>query len=141
MDDFDPELWQWTEKKLFEAGALDVWRQNIAMKKGRMGICLSILCDCGQAEVIETVLFHETTAIGLRRHEVEKEALTRDLVKFEFEGATLQFKRVYLQGEPLKYKVEYDDLVRYAQESQLSILAAQNRLRVYLEADEKWKFL
>jgi uncharacterized protein (DUF111 family) len=111
------------------------------MKKGRLGICLSVLCENQHREALEEILFTETTAIGLRRHEVEKEALERDLRDFVYEGETLSFKRVYCSGKALKYKVEYEDLVRYAQKKHLSILDAQKQVKLYLEADEKWKVL
>lgn len=111
------------------------------MKKGRLGFCLSVLCDSCRAEALEAVIFNETTAIGLRRFEVEKQALERTLAAFDYEGETLTLKRVSWQGKPLRYKVEYEDLVRFANEKNLGFLEAQTKLTQYLEAEEKWKNL
>lgn len=111
------------------------------MKKGRLGICLSVLCEHKHREALEGILFTETTAIGLRRYEVDKEALERELRTFVYESETLGFKRVYWKEKALKYKVEYEDLIRYAQKKNLSILDAQKQVKLYLEADEKWKVL
>ncbi len=90
----NPEVWQWVERKIFEAGALDVWRETIAMKKGRMGICLKVLSEPSSSKAIERVLLTETTAIGLRTYEVEKTELERDFVTHEINSYPIRVKRV-----------------------------------------------
>lgn len=141
LDDFDPEIWHWVEQKLFDAGALDIWRQNIAMKKGRMGTCLSVLCTKAQQSAIEAVILCETTAIGLRTYEVEKTALERDIVTFGYENETLSVKCVYWQGKPLKYKVEYEDLVLLAKKRGEALITVQKAIYAFLEEQERWKYL
>lgn len=141
LDDMNPEIWQWVEQKLFEAGALDVWRETIAMKKGRMGICLKVLCDAGDREGLEWVILTETTAIGLRTFEVEKTEMKRDLVTHEIASFPIRVKRVHLLGRPLKYKAEYEDVAAFAEKNRLTILEAQKMIQQDLEEDEKWKRL
>lgn len=126
---------------MFEAGALDVWRTTLHMKKGRQGVCLSLLCAPSSAEVLKCVLFTETTAIGCRGFEVEKTALQREQVQFEFEGTGLELKRVYLNGKPLRYKVEYETLANLSQKLNEPIIRLQKRVYAYLEEQERWKFI
>ena len=129
------------ETKLFEAGALDVWRETIAMKKGRMGICLKVLCGLNAKETIEQVILTETTAIGLRSYEIDKIELERDFVIHEINSCKIQVKQVRFKGQLIKYKPEYEDVVAFAKENQLTLLDAQKMIQKDLEEDEKWKQL
>lgn len=141
LDDMNPEGWQWVETKLFEAGALDVWRETIAMKKGRMGICLKVLCGLNAQETIEQIILTETTAIGLRSYEIDKTELERDFVIHEINSCKIQVKRVRFKGQLIKYKPEYEDVVAFAKENQLTLLDAQKMIQKDLEEEEKWKQL
>ena len=111
------------------------------MKKGRQGICLSLLCEPAAAAALKTVLVTETTAIGCRAFEVEKTELKRELVPFAFEGTTLHFKRVYLNGSPLKYKVEYEQLAALAKATDEPLIRLQKRVYAYLEEQNRWTTL
>lgn len=141
LDDMNPEGWQWVERQLFKAGALDVWRETIAMKKGRMGVCLKVLCGENHRKAIEKTLLVETTAIGLRAYAVDKTELERDFVVHEINSCKIQVKRVYFKGRLLKYKAEYEDIVAFAEKNQLTWLEAQKMIQMDLEEDEKWKQL
>ncbi len=141
LDDLNPEIWQWIEGKLFEAGALDVWRETIAMKKGRMGICLKVLCGTEAKAALEEVILTETTAIGLRSYEIEKLELEREIISYEFDSFPIRIKRVSFLGAPLKYKAEYEDLFAYAEKAEISLLEAQKRVQQDLEENTRWKKL
>ena len=45
IDDMNPEFYGYVEEKLFEKGALDVFKTPIFMKKGRPGVKLSVLVN------------------------------------------------------------------------------------------------
>lgn len=137
----NPEGWQWVEAKLFEAGALDVWRETIAMKKGRLGVCLKVLCGEKAREAVEETLLTETTAIGLRAYPIDKRELERDFVIHEINSCKIQVKRVRFKGQLLKYKAEYEDVVAFAKKNQLTLLEAQKMVQKDLEEKEKWKQL
>lgn len=137
----NPEGWQWVEAKLFEAGALDVWRETIAMKKGRMGICLKVLCEENLKEVIEKVVFTETSGIGLRSYGIEKSEMARDFKIHEINSCKIQIKRVRFKGELLKYKAEYEDVVNFAKANGLTLIEANRMIQRDLEEEEKWKRL
>ena len=52
---------------LLEAGALDVQYTPVYMKKNRPAWLVTVLCKEAERSVLETVLFRETTTIGIRR--------------------------------------------------------------------------
>jgi uncharacterized protein (DUF111 family) len=53
IDDATPELLSYIADKLLAAGASDVYRTPVQMKKGRTGIQLTVLCSPAKAEVLQ----------------------------------------------------------------------------------------
>ena len=84
IDDMNPELYGYIEEKLFEQGALDVFKTAIYMKKGRAATKLSVLVNEKQEENVLDVIFRETTSIGLRKYKVEKIMMQRDFEKYQY---------------------------------------------------------
>ena len=72
LDDETPETVAHASSKLFEAGAVDVFALPAAMKKGRSGVILSVLCPVAKREACEGVLFAETGTFGVRRHLLDR---------------------------------------------------------------------
>lgn len=62
IDDMNPEFYGYIEEKLFEVGALDVFKTPILMKKGRPGIELSVLTNEKVEKNVLDVIFEETTS-------------------------------------------------------------------------------
>lgn len=118
-----------------------MFRTSIVMKKGRLGLKLSVLCERASEDAIQALLFLETPTIGLRAYEVEKSELERDIVYFDFEDQRYRLKRVYFRGEALKYKLEYDDLKASASLRGEPLNSLIKRLEHALEAEELWKTL
>ena len=72
LDDETPETVAHASAKLFEAGAVDVFALPAAMKKGRSGVVLSVLCPVATRSACEAVLFAETATFGVRRHLLDR---------------------------------------------------------------------
>lgn len=121
IDDMNPELYNYVEEKLFEMGALDVFKTPILMKKGRSAIKLSILVNKIKENDILGVIFKETTSIGLRKYKVEKIMLNREFLKVNTKYGEVTVKNAYYQGELIKYKAEYEDCKRLAKENNVPI--------------------
>jgi len=116
IDDMSPEIFPYVEEKLLEAGALDVYKTPIIMKKGRPAVKLSVLATRQVLPEIKRIIFRETTAIGLRCYPVEKTALARKVETIETKYGSVPVKFSYWQGELLKYKPEYRECQRIAEQ-------------------------
>lgn len=121
IDDMNPEIYSYIEEKLFEQGALDVFKTQIIMKKGRPAIKLSILINKESEEKILEVIFKETTSIGVRKYAVEKIMLQRDYKKIQTKYGEVNLKSSYYKGEKVKSKLEYEDCKRIAKENNIPI--------------------
>lgn len=114
IDDMDPRVYPYVTELLLKAGAKDAWLTQIIMKKGRPGITLSVLCAPEKEGELSSLIFRETTTLGIRRLPVQRRTLprlTRGMIKsamlagkekkssIEFEAA----KKLALRtGKPLK---------------------------------------
>lgn len=121
IDDMNPELYGYIEEKLFQAGALDVFKTPIIMKKGRPAIKLSILVNSKAEKQVLDVVFMETTSIGIRKFKVEKIMLNREFRKVETKYGQVTVKISYYDGKAVKYKAEYEDCRRLAEENNVPI--------------------
>ncbi len=66
IDDLSPQAVAYTLEQLIVAGALDVFTQSIGMKKSRLGILLTVICHPELASICRTIIFRETTTLGIR---------------------------------------------------------------------------
>ncbi len=122
IDDMNPELYGYIEEKLFEVGALDVFKTPIIMKKGRPAIKLSILTTPNKEKEILNVVFEETTSIGIRKFNVEKVMLDREFSTVSTKYGDIKIKNSYYNGKIVKSKPEYEDCKKIAKENKLPIL-------------------
>ena len=94
LDDMNPEFFGHVFDRLWAAGALDVWLQPLQMKKNRPGTLLTIIAPCDLRPALADIIFRETTTIGIRYHEVERECLHRDTVTVDGQPEELAAKLV-----------------------------------------------
>ncbi|GAA1477560.1 nickel pincer cofactor biosynthesis protein LarC [Nocardioides aestuarii] len=114
VDDLDPRLWPQVVARLLAAGASDAWLTPIVMKKGRPAHTLHVLTSPAHADAVRLTVFRETTAIGMREHEVGKHALDREMVAVEVDGQPIAVKLARHDGVVLNAMPEFDDVVRAA---------------------------
>jgi len=65
-------------ERLFEAGALDVVIQHLQMKKNRPGFGVRVIARPSDRLRLASVLFSESTAIGVRAFESDRLVLPRE---------------------------------------------------------------
>lgn len=133
IDDMSSEWLAYAEEKLFESGALDVYKTPIIMKKGRPAIKLSILVETVYKDKVREVLFKETTAIGMRVYPVEKFELQRTYEMLETRLGPVKIKNTYMNGHCINAKPEYEEC------KQLAIFNDLPLKEVYMEI-ERAKF-
>lgn len=117
IDDMTPELAPWVLDRLLEAGAADVWFTPIHMKKGRPGITLSVLCPPGTDAALRTVLWRETSTLGVRGLPVRKWVLERRIAEVEVLGGKARVKLGLDQGAVVNVAPEFADCVRLAEQT------------------------
>ncbi len=77
LDDLTPQAIGYLYDGLFKIGALDVFTQAIGMKKNRPGILLTVICKAANANACQSVLFSETTTLGIRITTQQRQTLYR----------------------------------------------------------------
>lgn len=133
IDDMNPELYSYVEERLFDMGALDVFKTPIIMKKGRPAIKLSILVNVKKEKDVLEVIFRETTSIGIRKFKVEKIMLNREFLKVKTQYGEVTVKNSYYQGELVKYKAEYEDCKRISKEKNIPIAKVYREVHKVIE--------
>jgi len=121
IDDMNPEFYSYVEEKLFDAGALDVFKTPIFMKKGRPGIKLSLLISEEIEKEVLDIIFEETTSIGVRKYKVEKIMLDREFSKVQTQYGEVTIKKSFYKGNLVKYKPEYEDCKKIAKEKNVTM--------------------
>jgi pyridinium-3,5-bisthiocarboxylic acid mononucleotide nickel chelatase len=117
----NPEIYSYIFEKFFQEGALDVYLTPIMMKKNRPGTKLSLLVEKASGEKMKALIFLETTTLGIRISEVQREALQRKFIKKETPLGRVTYKEAYYQGRKVKSTPEYEDCRRLAREQKISI--------------------
>ncbi len=121
IDDMNTQYYSYLFPLLLERGALDVCVLPLIMKKNRPGNCLQILCEEASIDELEETLWRETSTLGVRRLQVQRHTLERELVLVPTSWGPVMVKVAYLHGRLLKFAPEYDDLSRIARDADLPL--------------------
>jgi pyridinium-3,5-bisthiocarboxylic acid mononucleotide nickel chelatase len=120
IDDMNPEILPYVIEKLIAAGANDAFLTPILMKKGRPAHLLSALVERSLMEAIVSVIFRETTTLGVRIFPVERRKLTRTKKTVQTSLGTVNVKSVTLDGKE-KLIPEFEECKRLAVEKNLPL--------------------
>jgi hypothetical protein len=122
IDDSSPQILAYVADLLIAAGASDVIRTAIQMKKGRTGTLLTVLCLPQKRIELQKILFRETTTLGLHYREDRKVALARSLVTVATEWGAVRIKIATLSdGTVANAAPEFEDCKRLAQENNIPL--------------------
>ena len=125
IDDMNPQIFGVLMDRLHAAGALDVFYAPIQMKKNRPGTLVSIVALPADREALAGLLFRETTTIGVRFQEMDRERLERERVTVETPLGPVRFKLAARNGDLVNASPEFDDCLRLAERHDLSVKAVQ----------------
>lgn len=121
IDDMNPQIYGVLMDQLYAAGALEVLYVPVQMKKNRPGTLLTVVGPRERRQALADVVFRETTTIGLRHTEVERECLERELVPVETPIGPVRFKLARRNGRLLNAAPEFDDCTALAASRNLSV--------------------
>jgi uncharacterized protein (DUF111 family) len=108
-------LLAYVSELLLESGAWDVYRIAVQMKKGRAGVQLTVLCAPERLDALRTIIFRETTTIGVHWRIENKMALGREFATVTTEWGEVRTKVARgAAGEVLNASAEYEDCRRIA---------------------------
>ncbi len=115
IDDLNPETYEHVMDRLFDAGALDVFFAPIQMKKNRPATLVRVLCKPGDVTEMTTILFRETSTLGIREQTVERHALPRTIEHVATPYGTVHVKVAQLGHGEVKSAPEHDDCRKRAE--------------------------
>ncbi len=81
IDDMNPQIFGHLMDQLYAAGALEVFYSAVQMKKNRPGTLLTVIARTADRDALVHLVFSETTTIGIRFSEMQRECLQREVVQ------------------------------------------------------------
>jgi len=125
IDDMNPQIFGVVMDRLYAAGALEVFYVPVQMKKNRPGTLLTAIVPPERRPAVAEVIFRETTTIGLRYSEVDRECLQREIVAIETPIGSVRFKVASRNGRMMNAVPEFDDCASLAASNNLSVKEVQ----------------
>jgi uncharacterized protein (TIGR00299 family) protein len=118
IDDATPQVLAYASEQLLEAGAWDVYRAQVQMKKGRAGVAMTVLARPSLRAELEEILLRETTTIGLHWRIETKRALEREFAEVATTWGAVRIKIArWASGEIANAQPEYEDCRALAEEN------------------------
>jgi len=122
IDDLAPQFFGPLLQALLDDGAQDAFLTPVVMKKGRPGIQVTVLCSPDRIGQMERILFQETSTIGVRRYQVWRSCLDREIVTVSTEYGDVRVKVASGLDRELNRMPEFEDCRTRAREHGVSIL-------------------
>lgn len=129
IDDMNPQLYERVMECLFQAGALDVTFTPTMMKRNRPGIVLSVIGFPHDLQALQSVLFTDTSTLGIRLQEMDRIFLPRTSHTIRVLGGTVRMKAADLGHGRTKVTPEYRDCLALAQHTHQSVQTVMDLAR------------
>ena len=134
IDDLNPQVFGYAMDRLLEEGALDAFGMPVQMKKNRPGMLLTALCRPEDAAKLTQLLFTETTTLGVRRREEQRQTLARNWVTVATRWGDVRLKVASMNGTITNYAPDYEDCRRIAAAHHVPLKnVMQEALQAYLQ--------
>jgi pyridinium-3,5-bisthiocarboxylic acid mononucleotide nickel chelatase len=125
IDDMNPQIFGLVMDRLYAAGALEVFYIPVQMKKNRPGTLLTVVAAPEMRSAMTDIIFRETTTIGLRHYDVDRECLERKIVDVTTPMGTARVKVASRGGNLVNATPEFEDCVKLAEASNLPLKEVQ----------------
>ena len=144
LDDLNPQVFGYVVDRLLEEGALDTFALPVQMKKNRPGMLLTVLSKPEDASRLTQIIFTETSTLGVRRRDEQRQALARKWVTVVTRWGDVRLKIASMNGTVTNYAPEYEDCRKLAVEHHVPLKsvmqeALQGYLKSHPEIDSVWK--
>lgn len=130
IDDCSGEALSYTMQQLLDAGALDAFCIPIYMKKNRPACLLKVLCNPEQRAEMESIIFRNTTTIGIRIQEMQRTKLPRKIFALETPWGMADVK-CCTYGNDTYYYPENDSVSRLAKQNGTGFTEMYNMIQAY----------
>ena len=130
VDDCSGEALSYTMQLLLDAGALDAFCIPIYMKKNRPACLLKVLCNPEQRVEMESIIFRNTTTIGIRIQEMQRTKLPRKIFALETPWGMADVK-CCTYGNDTYYYPENDSVSRLAKQTGTGFTEMYNMIQAY----------
>jgi len=128
IDDTTPEVMGYVMERLLESGALDVYFTSIQMKKNRPAVKLSVLCKPTDEQAVESVIFQETSTIGVRKRTETRSVIPRETFEIDTPFGKIQAKKTVCQGK-VKIAPEYESAKQAAKQAGVSLMEVYGSIK------------
>lgn len=128
IDDMNPQDYEPVIEKLFAGHALDVWTENIYMKKSRPGIKLCCLSRPDDTLKLSRIILENTTSQGVRVKEYDRFRLNSKIECVNTSLGDVHVKTTTLDDETLRRIPEYEDVKAIAAKHGLSMYEARRMI-------------
>jgi pyridinium-3,5-bisthiocarboxylic acid mononucleotide nickel chelatase len=108
IDDMNPQIYGVVMEALLAAGALDVYYTAVQMKKNRPGTLVTVVARPDQRSALSAIVFRETTTLGVRYHDVDREVLARETVAVDTPWGAVPMKVARLDGQVANAAPEFE---------------------------------
>lgn len=123
IDDCTGENLGFLQERLFENGARDVTVIPCFMKKNRPAFLLQVICDNREVAKMESLIFENTTTIGIRRVQMERTKLARRQIEIRTSLGKITAKEVCINGKKRIYP-EYESVKKLCEEKNMNFVEA-----------------
>ena len=138
LDDLSPQVLAYAMERLLAEGALDVFSVPVQMKKSRPGALLTVLAKMEDANRLTKLIFAETTTLGVRRREEQRETLSRRWQTVETTWGPVRIKIANMNGSVSNYAPEYEDCRTLAEAHHVPLRTVmQEAIQQYLRGERK----
>jgi pyridinium-3,5-bisthiocarboxylic acid mononucleotide nickel chelatase len=121
LDDLSPQVLGYAMERLLAEGALDVFSVPIQMKKSRPGSLLTVLAKTEDANRLTNLIFAETTTLGVRRREEQRQTLSRRWETVTTTWGPVRIKIANRNGSISNYAPEYEDCRALAEKNHVPL--------------------
>ena len=138
LDDLSPQVLAYAMERLLAEGALDVFSVPVQMKKSRPGALLTVLAKMEDANRLTKLIFAETTTLGVRRREEQRQTLSRRWETVDTAWGPVRIKIANMNGSVSNYAPEYEDCRTLAEAQHVPLRTVmQEAIQQYLRGERK----